>query len=48
MKLHAKNVAVIAGAQTPEEIDAVAAELAEKKNFGSDFAKEVLERIRSK
>jgi hydroxymethylglutaryl-CoA reductase len=46
MKLHAKNVAVIAGAQTPEEIDAVAAELAEKKNFGSDFAKEVLDRIR--
>jgi hydroxymethylglutaryl-CoA reductase len=47
MKLHAKNVAVIAGAQTPEEIDAVAAELAEKKNFGSDFAKQVLERMRS-
>ncbi len=46
MKLHAKNVAVIAGAQTPEEIDAVAAELAEKKNFGSDFAKEILDRIR--
>ncbi len=47
MKLHAKNVAVIAGASTPEEIDAVAAELAEKKNFGSDFAKEVLENMRS-
>ena len=47
MKLHARNIAVIAGASTPEEIDTVAAELAEKKNFGSDFAKSVLERVRS-
>jgi hydroxymethylglutaryl-CoA reductase len=48
MKLHARNIAVIAGAITPQEIDAVAAELAEKKNFSSDFAREALGKIRSK
>jgi len=48
MKLHARNIAVIAGAASPQEIDAVAAELAEKKNFSSDYAKEALNRIRSK
>lgn len=47
MKLHAKNVAVIAGAQTPEEIDAVASELADKKDFSSETAKTILERMRS-
>jgi hydroxymethylglutaryl-CoA reductase len=47
MKLHAKNVAVIAGAETPEEIDAVAAELAEQKDFSSENAKRILDRMRS-
>lgn len=46
MKLHARNIAVIAGAKTTEEIDAVAAELAKQKNFSSVFAKEILDKIR--
>jgi hydroxymethylglutaryl-CoA reductase len=48
MKLHARNIAVIAGAVTPEEIDAVADTLAKNKNYNSEFAKEVLEKIKSK
>jgi hydroxymethylglutaryl-CoA reductase len=47
MKLHARNIAVIAGAISPEEIDAVASILVQNKNFGSDHAKTVLEKIRS-
>jgi len=47
MKLHARNIAVIAGANSTEEIDAVASILVQKKNFGSDFAKTVLEELRS-
>ncbi|MEM2909354.1 MAG: hydroxymethylglutaryl-CoA reductase, degradative [Candidatus Bilamarchaeaceae archaeon] len=46
MKLHARNIAVLAGARTPEEIDAVAAELVEKKDYSVDFARSVLDRIR--
>jgi len=46
MKLHARNIAVIAGAETPEEIDAVAAELAKMKDFSSETAKKVLDDIR--
>jgi len=48
MKLHARNIAMLAGAKTPEEIDAVAAKIYEQKNFSSDFAKRVLEEIRKK
>jgi hydroxymethylglutaryl-CoA reductase len=48
MKLHARSVAVRAGAQTPEEIDAAASEMAEKKNYSADFAKSIIERIRNK
>ena len=47
MKLHARNIAVIAGAETPEEIDFVAEALAEKKDFSSDYAKKVLAKIRA-
>ena len=45
MKLHARNIAVYAGATT-EEADTVAEELAKEKNFSVEFAKEVLEKVR--
>lgn len=48
MKLHAKNVAVLAGANTPEEVDKVAEKIHEQKNYSSEFAKEILGRIRQK
>jgi hydroxymethylglutaryl-CoA reductase len=48
MKLHAKNVAVLAGANTPQEVDAVAEKLHSEKNYSSEFAKEVLGKIRMK
>lgn len=48
MKLHARNIALRAGAETAEEIDAVAKELAEKKDFSIDLAKQVLSKIRKK
>jgi hydroxymethylglutaryl-CoA reductase len=47
MKLHARNIAVLAGAQTTEEIDAVSAQLAKEKNYNSEYAKEILDKIRS-
>ena len=46
MKLHARNIAVLAGAKTPEEIDEVAQELANKKDFSLDLAKQVLKKIK--
>ncbi|MEM4707339.1 MAG: hydroxymethylglutaryl-CoA reductase, degradative [Candidatus Anstonellales archaeon] len=46
MKLHARNLAIIAGAKTPDEIDAVAKALAEKNEYSVEAAKKVLERIR--
>lgn len=46
MKLHARNIAILAGATTPEEIDAVAQKLTEKKDFSSEYAKKVLEELR--
>ena len=45
MALHAKNIAVMAGAG-PEEIEAVAAKMAEEKNIRVDRAKEILEGMR--
>lgn len=42
MKLHARNIAVLAGAQTLEEIDRVATALAEAKDFSLQKAKEIL------
>jgi hydroxymethylglutaryl-CoA reductase len=47
MKLHARNVALYAGA-TAEEVDKVAEILANDKNFDSEHAKKVIEEIRSK
>ncbi|NYZ77647.1 hydroxymethylglutaryl-CoA reductase, degradative [Candidatus Micrarchaeota archaeon] len=46
MKLHARNIAVLAGAKTPEEIDAVADEMAGKKDYSAEFAKSILGRMR--
>ena len=46
MKLHARNIAVIAGAESTEEIDKVAEELAKQNNYSSEFAKSVLEKMR--
>ncbi len=48
MKLHARNIAIMAGAKTPEEIDAVAKKLAELKNYSLEKAKEVLKETRGK
>lgn len=47
MKLHARNIAVLAGATSPEEIDKVAAELADKKDFSLELAKEILKKIKA-
>ncbi len=47
MRLHAKNIAVMAGAKG-QEIDLVAAKIAEEKNIRVDRAKEVLEELRKK
>ena len=46
MKLHARNIAMYAGAETPEEIEAVAEELAKGKNFDIEHAKGILGRVR--
>jgi len=46
MKLHARNIAVMAGASNPDEIDKVASALAEKKDFRLDAAKKILAEIR--
>ncbi len=48
MKLHAKNIAVIAGATTEEEITAVAAIIAKKKTVNVDAAKTALQEVREK
>jgi len=46
MKLHARNIASYAGAESPEEIEKVADTLTEKKDFSVEYAKKVLERLR--
>lgn len=46
MKLHARNIAVLAGAKTPEEVDKVADELIKSNKYSSDFAKSVLDKMR--
>jgi hydroxymethylglutaryl-CoA reductase len=46
MKLHARNIAMYAGAATPEETEAVAEELAATRNFDVENAKQVLLRVR--
>ncbi len=45
MKLHARNIAINAGANN-KEIEKVAEELAKSRNFSLEFAKEVLEKLR--
>lgn len=46
MKLHARNIAVLAGASSPEEIDKVADEMAKEEKYNLDFAKEALKKIK--
>jgi len=46
MKLHARNLAAIAGAETPEEIDAVAGKMGEAGEYTADSAKRILKEIR--
>ena len=46
MKLHARNLAVIAGAETPEEIDAVAEKMVEGNEYSVDGAKKILKEVR--
>ncbi|MDP3742542.1 MAG: hydroxymethylglutaryl-CoA reductase, degradative, partial [Candidatus Micrarchaeota archaeon] len=48
MKLHAKNIAVIAGADGEEEIAAIAAIIAKKKTVNVNAAKEALKEIKEK
>lgn len=46
MKLHARNIAVIGGAETKEEIDAVVKKMIEEKSINANRAKEVLDELR--
>jgi len=46
MKLHARNIAMYAGAETPQEIEAVAEALSGERNFDIEHAKKVLEKVR--
>lgn len=46
MRLHARNIAMTAGAKTSKEIEAVVGELVKKKRFSVDLAKEILSRVR--
>ncbi len=46
MKLHARNIAMYAGAATAQEIEAVADELARERNFDIEHAKGVLRKVR--
>lgn len=46
MKLHARNIAVIGGAETKEEIDAVVGKMIEEKKINANRAKEILEELR--
>ncbi|MCX6767301.1 MAG: hydroxymethylglutaryl-CoA reductase, degradative [Candidatus Micrarchaeota archaeon] len=47
MRLHARNIAVMAGAKG-EQIDAIAARIADEKNVRVDRAKEILEEMKKK
>ncbi|VVB98183.1 Hydroxymethylglutaryl-coenzyme A reductase [uncultured archaeon] len=47
MRLHARNLASVAGAETPEEIEAVAKALEKEGVYKAELAKEILKRIRS-
>lgn len=46
MKLHARNIAISAGAKNDKEINDVVEVLTKNRNFSLDFAKDALERVR--
>lgn len=46
MGLHARNIAVMAGAKTPQEIDSLTELLVKNNNFSLDFAKEKLKGLK--
>lgn len=46
MKLHSRNIAVLAGAKTPEEIDAAAKAMEEKGEYTVEYATKVLKGIK--
>ncbi|MFH2106460.1 MAG: hydroxymethylglutaryl-CoA reductase, degradative [Candidatus Micrarchaeota archaeon] len=46
MKLHSRNLAVIAGAKTDKEITCVSDKMNEEKKFSVDYAKKLLEEMR--
>ena len=46
MKLHARNIAIVGGAETREEIDAVVSRMIDEKNISASRAKQILEDIR--
>ncbi len=46
MKLHARNIAILAGAKTPGDIDRVAEEMAKENNYTIDFARKILDEIK--
>ena len=48
MRLHARNIAIYAGAETPSEIDAVADALSESKDFDAEHAKAILRKVRGR
>ncbi len=48
MKLHARNIAVIGGAETREEIEAVIKKMTEEKSINTNRAKEILDELRNK
>lgn len=48
MRLHARNIAIYAGALTPGEIDAVADALSESRNFDAEHARAILRKVRGK
>jgi len=46
MKLHARNIAIVGGAETKKEIDAVVSRMIAEKNISASRAKQILEDIR--
>ncbi len=46
MGLHARNIAIMAGAKTPQEIDSLTELLVKNNNFSLDFAKEKLKGLK--
>jgi hydroxymethylglutaryl-CoA reductase len=46
MRLHARNIAIIGGAETKEEIDAVVKKMIKEKKINANRAKEILEELK--